>query len=183
VIDLCVLPAKLPPIPTQQGPVSIERVHSNHALALSEAGLRACDTVQPWLGKTLCPTSLRAAQQTISQLEESRANGYGLCYLMMFDQQCLGMGIINYIHPIHGNANLGYWLVPNARGQGLATLLCQRLIRLAFSQIELSRVELYIEPENHASIALARKIGAVKEGLCRNRVFGRDALLYAIVED
>ncbi|RPJ65157.1 N-acetyltransferase [Alteromonas sediminis] len=178
--ELSTLPSRLPPILTNQGAVSIERIQSHHAEPLHKAGVDAAPSVHPWLGKTLCPVSLRNAHHTIKQLEHSRQLGFGITYLLMYQGRCLGMGLINYIHPIHQCANLGYWMHPSARGQGLAKALCNRLITLAFEQMSLIRLELYIESDNDASIHLAHKLNAVKEGLCRKRVFGRDALLYAI---
>lgn len=180
MIDLSILPAKLPPIHTQQGPVAIERLHSHHADTLSKAGASSANSVVPWLGKVLCPCSQRAAQQSIKQLEESRLSGFGIYYIMVFEEQCLGMGFLNYIHPIHNVANLGYWLVEEARGQGLAKAFCESLIRLAFSQMNLARLELLIEPENGDSITLAKRLGAKKEALCSKRIFGKDALLFSI---
>ncbi|MBO1255143.1 GNAT family N-acetyltransferase [Alteromonas sp. 5E99-2] len=180
--DLYVLPAKLPAIHTQQGPVTLERIHVNHAEMLAKAGADSADHVHQWLGKELCPISLRAAVKVIADLEEKRIQGFGICYLLIFNQQCLGLGIINYIHPTHKNANLGYWLHPASVGQGLASALCKSLTRLAFTQMDLMRLELLIEPANYASIALAERIGASKEGLCKKRLWGtRDAYLYSIV--
>ena len=181
--DLTTLPARLPSIRTQQGPVAIQRIQARHADVLAEAGVAAGPSVQPWLGKTLCPGSLRHAQQAISQLEQSRKHGFGICYVLHFNNQCLGMGIINYIHPTHKNANLGYWLHPDARGQGLAVALCDKLKQLAFQQMSLTRLELFIEPDNLASISVAKRLNAVKEGLCRKRIFGRDAILYSLTSD
>ena len=53
-----------------------------------------------------------------------------------------------------------YW------GQGLATEIAQALVRYAFEHLHLSRLICLIEPENQASINVARKIGMIfeKEG-------------------
>lgn len=181
MIDLSVLPARLPPIHTQQGPVTVERIQAQHAELLADAGLEAAESVQPWLGKNLCPTSLRSANQTIQYIEQQRAYGSGLGYLICFNKQCLGMSFINQINLVHAVGNLGYWLRPSACGQGLALAMCKSMLRLAFSQMSLVRLELYIEPNNHPSLALAKRLGAEKEGLCRKRIFSRDALLYSLV--
>lgn len=180
MIDLSTLPLRLPSIKTCQGPVAVERLQRQHALALAEAGKIAAESVHPWMGKTLCPITLRNAQQSITQIEQGRQQGFGIAYTLMHNTSCLGMGVINYIHPVHKNANLGFWLVPNARGQGLATALCHSLLTLAFNQIDVTRAELFIEPTNHPSIKLAERLHAHREGLCKKRIFGRDALLFSI---
>lgn len=180
MIDLSILPSRLPPIRTEQGPVSIQRIALKHCDALCDAGQQSIHHVKPWFGASVCPVTPALAKQCIDRMEDAREKGYGLTYLLLHDEKCLGMGIVNHIHHTHLTANLGYWLRPDACGKGLATSVCETLKKLAFSQMNLHRLECFIEPNNKASIRVAERIGAVKEGLCRKRVFGRDALLYAI---
>ena len=116
-------------------------------------------------------------------MEKARETGYGLTYLLIHDEKCLGMGIINHIHHTHLTANLGYWLRPDACGKGLASAICEALKKLAFTQMNLNRLECFVEPNNKASLRVVECIGGIKEGLCRKRVFGRDALLYAITNE
>lgn len=138
-------------------------------------------TVKPWMGSGLTPTTLRHAEALISTLEEQRQIGYGIAYILMWNEQCLGMGLLNYIHPVHLNANLGLWLVPAARGRGLAVKLCERLIEIARQPLGLNRIEYFTLPENQASIKLAHAIGAKKEALCKRRVLNQDALLFSLL--
>lgn len=181
--DLTTLPSKLAPIRTLQGNVTVERLNQQHTEALCKAGQDAIHTVKPWLGTSLCPVTVKGAKQCIQQLEDCRQAGIGIAYLLVFNGQCLGMGIVNQINPLHRCANLGYWLTPAACGKGLALTLCQRLIKLADDLLNLLRLELYIEPTNTASLRLAQRLQATKEGLCRKRLFGRDALLYSILPE
>ncbi|WP_420933267.1 GNAT family N-acetyltransferase [Alteromonas sp. A081] len=181
MIDLSILPSRLPPIHTEQGPVSIQRIAHKHCDMLCEAGQQSIHHVKPWLGPSLCPVTPTLSKQCIEGMEKARERGYGLTYLLVHEERCLGMGIINHIHHTHLIANLGYWLRPDACGKGLATAICESLKKLAFSQMNLNRLECVVEPNNKASLRVAERVGAIKEGLCRKRVFGRDALLYALV--
>ena len=180
MIDLTILPSRLPSIVTTSEPIIVERASLKHADALSEAAQKSIVHVRPWLGASLCPVTPAQARQCLQELDANRAQSYGITYLLMMNEKCLGMGFINYIHPIHQSANLGFWIRPEACGQGLAVALCNTLLKLAFQQMNLLRLELYIEPNNKASLRVAEKIGAEKEGFCRKRIFGRDALLYAL---
>jgi len=181
LIDLTTLPVRLAPIFTDAGPVKIIRAHHKYALALSEAGKLACTSVKPWMGSGLTPTTLRHAESLIETFEQQRKIGYGITYLLMWNEQCLGMGLLNYIHPVHLNANLGLWLVPEARGRGLAVKLCERLIEIARQPLGLNRLEYFTLPENQASIKLAHAIGAKKEALCKRRILNQDALLFSLL--
>jgi ribosomal-protein-alanine N-acetyltransferase len=55
---------------------------------------------------------------------------------------------------------LSYWLVPAARGVGLAGAAVRAMIRLAAETTSLRTVVLDIEPENAASVHLAQRLGA-----------------------
>ena len=180
MIDLSILPARLPTPKNTYGEVTVVRLGSRHIEALTEACRASADHVKPWLGAGLCPVTPAAVRKFVQDCEQKRHDGYGIVYLLMLDDRCLGMGIINHIHPVHEVANLGYWIRPEACGRNLAVTLCQSLQKLAFSQIQLNRLELFIEPANKASMKVATKLGALSEGLCKKRVFGRDAYLYAL---
>lgn len=183
MIDLSILPSRLPPIHTEQGPVSIQRIARKHCDMLCEAGQQSIHHVKPWFGSSTCPVTPALSKQCIESMEKARESGYGLTYLLVHEERCLGMGIINHIHHTHLTANLGYWLRPDACGKGLAIAICEALKKLAFSQMNLNRLECFVEPNNKASLRVAERIGAIKEGLCRKRVFGRDALLYALINE
>jgi ribosomal-protein-alanine N-acetyltransferase len=62
-------------------------------------------------------------------------------------------------------AEIGYWLVPEARGRGLATAATALLIDWGFASLGLERIEFAILPENHASQRVAERLGATPEGL------------------
>lgn len=175
------LPARLPVAQSTPDNISVVRLASKHEDALCDACRASSQHVRPWLGSQLCPLTPSATRQCINDMEHKRATGYGITYLLMQQDTCLGMGLINHIHPLHNTANLGYWIRPEACGQGLAVALCQSLMKLAFAQMSLQRLELFIEPNNKASMRVADKLGAEKEGLCRQRIFGRDAYLYALL--
>lgn len=183
MIDLTTLPVRLAPIFTDAGPVKIIRAQRKYAQSLSEAGKLALSSVKPWMGTGLTPTTLRHAESLMEAFEQHRQIGYGISYLLIWNEQCLGLGFLNYIHPVHFNANLGLWLVPKARGRGIASKLCERLIEIARQPLGLNRIEYFTLPDNQASIKLAGAIGAKKEALCKRRILNQDALLFSLILD
>ncbi|HUR87011.1 MAG TPA: GNAT family N-acetyltransferase [Solirubrobacteraceae bacterium] len=62
-------------------------------------------------------------------------------------------------------AELGYWLLPGARGRGLATTAAHVLCAWGFEHLGLARIELAILPENVASRRVAERLGAAFEGV------------------
>ena len=81
-------------------------------------------------------------------------------------------------------AALGYWLVPAARGQGLATTGARMLCKWGFDALRLTRIELSVLPENVASRRVVQRLGAVSEGLRHNSHevdgLGHDMAIYSL---
>lgn len=60
------------------------------------------------------------------------------------------------------SAEAGYWVAPWARGRGVATGALTILASWALGLQELGRLQLHIEPENAASVAVATRAGFVQ---------------------
>ncbi len=76
---------------------------------------------------------------------------------------------------IFQNAYLGYVIYRPYRRRGYAREAAAGAMELAFGPLGLHRVEAGIEPENMASLAVARSLGMRQEGLSQKRLFVRDA--------
>jgi ribosomal-protein-alanine N-acetyltransferase len=81
-----------------------------------------------------------------------------------------------------GRASIGYWMVPDARGKGLATWALRGITTFAFQALAIPRLQLFIEPWNMASQRTAESAGFAREALLRGweRIDGvqHDALAY-----
>jgi ribosomal-protein-alanine N-acetyltransferase len=76
-------------------------------------------------------------------------------------------GFFNFSEIVRGalqSAYLGYGGVAAYAGQGYMTEGMRLVLRYAFTTLRLHRVEANIQPENRASIALARRSGFIREG-------------------
>jgi [ribosomal protein S5]-alanine N-acetyltransferase len=75
----------------------------------------------------------------------------------------------------HKRAEIGYWLVPSARGRGVGHTAVSLLVDWAFDELALERLEITTTPDNGAARALAGSLGFVEEGvmLARNLERGR----------
>lgn len=85
------------------------------------------------------------------------------------------------------NAYLGYYVGARYAGQGHMTEALQLLLRYAFKDLRLHRLEANIQPGNVASIALVKRAGFVLEGYSRRylKICGRwrDHERWAILAD
>jgi ribosomal-protein-alanine N-acetyltransferase len=77
------------------------------------------------------------------------------------------VGVININHVIHGSlrsAFLGYYAFSGWTGKGFMAEGMSLVLRHAFRRLKLHRLEANIQPNNRASLALAKRCGFVREG-------------------
>lgn len=65
-------------------------------------------------------------------------------------------------------AEIGYWLAPWGRGRGAATAAVRALADWAVATYGFRRIELFIEPANVASLAVAERAGFTRERTLRS---------------
>ncbi|MGN9845692.1 GNAT family N-acetyltransferase [Nonomuraea sp. H19] len=70
----------------------------------------------------------------------------------------------------HDNGWVSYWVVPEARGRGIAVAATEKLARWAFDERGLFRLELGHRTNNPASCRVAAKAGFRPEGIERGKL-------------
>lgn len=84
-------------------------------------------------------------------------------------ESCVGSMLLHSLDAHHRRCELGFYLVPSARRQGLGHRALTRTIRSLFEDLELERVELTTTPDNAALRQLALGVGFREEGTMRAR--------------
>jgi len=83
----------------------------------------------------------------------------------------------------HRRGEVGYWLVPEARGRGIGSAAVSLVVEWAFDELRLERIEITTTPDNTAARALAQSLGFEEEGvmIARNLERGKrvDVVLLA----
>src|SRR6266516_186720 len=84
-----------------------------------------------------------------------------------------------------GTVEIGYWLIPRARGRGLGSRAVGLVARWAVTEAQFARVEALVVPDNISSQRVLEKAGFQREGHLRSYlVYERpraDALLYSLL--
>lgn len=111
--------------------------------------------------------SLAEATAWVARNRERRSQGVALPLAIV---EAVGDEVVGNVNLIRFSddgtrAELGYWLVPGARGQGLASAAARTLTSWGFEAMGLKEIELAILPENVASQRVAKRLGATPEGL------------------
>jgi RimJ/RimL family protein N-acetyltransferase len=81
--------------------------------------------------------------------------------------QILGGGALHHLDSERAIVEIGYWLLPDARGQGVATRVARMLAEHAFA-LGVQRVEAYVNVGNDASERVLERAGFTREGVVRS---------------
>ncbi|MFE9774017.1 GNAT family N-acetyltransferase [Streptomyces sp. NPDC005931] len=133
-------------------------------------------------------TDLAGAREALRARARRAADGTALA-LRVADADSgtvLGHIDVNEIRPVTGTGRVGYWVLPEARGRGVATRALLLAARWAFTDLGLHRLELDHAVGHEASCRVAGRGGFLHEGTLRGAVFAagrldafRDAHLHA----
>lgn len=77
-----------------------------------------------------------------------------------YSNRILGCVEIRPSRPEAKEARMGYWVAREVLGRGACTQAAAQALEWGFEHLSLERVELLIQPDNEASIAVAKKLGA-----------------------
>jgi [ribosomal protein S5]-alanine N-acetyltransferase len=90
------------------------------------------------------------------------------------DGRVLGRAGFNRIDLSQARAEVAYWVLPAARGQGVATAAVTALSRWAFDEVGFQRLELVHSVENTVSCKVATATGFTTEGTMRQSMLNQD---------
>ena len=82
--------------------------------------------------------------------------------------------------------HIGYWCARDSRGRGLTPRALRLICRFGFEELDLGRLELITEPENHPSQRVAEKAGFRREGVLRSHMLHpsarrRDSVMFSLL--
>jgi RimJ/RimL family protein N-acetyltransferase len=173
-----------PPTPPAHGPVVLRQLSAADLPMVLDL---ATDPYVPLIGTLPAHATDEEAAAWIERNRGRWAEGRGFSFAVAeaaTDRAVGALGLWLAELP-YGRGEIGYSVMPSARGRGLATAALVAGTEFAWTIPGLHRLELHIEPWNTASIRTAERAGYQREGLLRSHQeiggLRRDMLLYAAV--
>ncbi|HWS39774.1 MAG TPA: GNAT family N-acetyltransferase [Arenimonas sp.] len=123
-----------------------------------------------------------------NKLVESLSKGEALRWIIadLKSNQLIGTCSLYEINPEHARAGLGYALMPEYWGKGLAQEAASLAISYGFLELDLHRIEADTEPTNVRSNKVLERLGFQREGLLRERFMHpdgiQDSLIFGILK-
>ncbi|QCJ46891.1 GNAT family N-acetyltransferase [Haloprofundus sp. MHR1] len=95
----------------------------------------------------------------------------GETFLICADDRAVGLCFFYDLDETNGSAEVGYWITPEAQGNGYATDAARTLARYAFDERRLVKLTARVREPNEASIRVLEKLGFREEGVLREQEF------------
>jgi ribosomal-protein-serine acetyltransferase len=147
--------------------ILLERIAPSDATVIFEA----IESNRAWLAKWLSFLSytkeLKDTRAFIATVAEKREETGNEVYVIWYKGDFAGL--IGYLNTdkVNEKTEVGYWLVENLTGKGIATLCTKMLAELAFEKMNMNRVTIRCAVENTPSENVARRLGFRFEGIER----------------
>jgi RimJ/RimL family protein N-acetyltransferase len=168
-----------PGVPLTDGVVELRPINKRD-LELIERGARDPEIRREFTLLRLRPSRFIARYRKASR--ERCAAAFAIC-----DPEGECFGLVTAEARDSGRVELGYWMLPEARGRGRVKRAVRLVSRWAVSQPGVDRLQLATSPENTASQRVAECNGFQREGVLRsyNVVNGRreDAVFFSLLPD
>lgn len=121
----------------------------------------------PWLPWARTITDEDTARHWLQRYADSQAADGGRIYGIWLDGVLVGGTLFRVFDRRSGTCEVGVWLAPEAEGRGLVTRAVLHMIEWAVEVRGMTRVEWRTVSDNVRSIAVAKRLGMVREGVLR----------------
>lgn len=113
--------------------------------------------------------TLEATQEQMDWYDDLKKNGTGLWWgiYSKSNQEFCGAGGYNGLEKSHLKAEIGFWLLPEYWGQGILKEVMPKLFELGFEQLQLNRIEGFVDSDNQKCKRALEKINFQYEGTLR----------------
>ena len=173
------------PYPTSlsNGIITLRPVRLDDAPTITLAVQESIQEIMPWMGWCHPNFSEEEANAWISTLPAAWRAGsqYAFAIVDTQDGTFLGGAGLNHINSAYRLANLGYWVRKSATGRGIATQATMLAARFGVEKLNLLRAEIVVAVDNDASLRVAEKCGAIREGVLRNRLIVHGKIFNAVM--
>jgi ribosomal-protein-serine acetyltransferase len=168
---------------TGGGRITLVPVEASQTKGLYDALAESRNELSPWMEWMHPEYSIADTEQWVFHCLKAWETDSMFGYTIIENQtaQILGGCSIGVNRPMHRNGLIGYWIRTSRTREGFASEAATLLAQFGFAQLGLIRIELIVAAGNTASQRVAEKIGAMKEGLLRNRLLIRGEKLDAYV--
>lgn len=149
--------------------------------------VEACSdpTTQHWLGTLPSPYTEADARAWIGSHTDKQARGHSVTWAVGDPTTGRALGAVNLFDVTEHDAEIGYWLHPDARGRGVVRAAVGTVADWAFAELGLERLKAFAAVDNTASRRVIEALGFRPCGTARRSTTTRagraDLALYDVL--
>ena len=144
--------------------IHIRPFKTSDATELQSAVLESVGHLSPWLDWATPRYLLGDARSWVDESRDLWANKSAYRWIITDEKSCRLFGSVEISRLASGAGLMGYWLRRQALGKGICTQAARAALDYVFQSGLFDQVDLYIDPSNAASLAVAQKLGAELHG-------------------
>lgn len=126
------------------------------------------DSLSQWLAWPIHADSADFFAKFITQSLRDYADGKSMTCAIVYQNQIVGNASFNSINHQLKKVEIGYWLGEEYRGKGIVSRIVDALIRYAFTELDMQKVQISAAVENQASRRVCERAGLTLEGIITN---------------
>ena len=184
------LPPPTPVIPSriEAGRLVLRPYETSDGPALFAAVQESLLDLAPWLPWADKHPTVEASTETCARVRTAfdARTDFTMGMFRRDDGRLIGGTGLHRVRWELPSFEIGYWVRSSDAGRGFVTEAVAALARTCFESLGAARVEIFCDPRNDRSAAVARRVGFVHEGTLRQRILGvdgrpRDSLAFSLV--
>ncbi len=129
------------------------------------------DINAPEVRRPLAATTPVNAAQEQEWFERMSEDDGGVSLLICAPEEAVGTIGLSDVNETWGRAEVGYWVTPDAWGEGYATEATELLVGYGFDQLRLNKIVAHAFDFNAGSRRVLEKAGFTEEGVHREEAF------------
>jgi [ribosomal protein S5]-alanine N-acetyltransferase len=169
-----VVPLAYPDPPLRDELVSLRPWRKTDLVTIVEASR---DPYIPKVTSVPAPFTKGAGERWLERQDVRSRSGLGISLAIADPESDEAVGAVVLMQRGGGVHGLGYWLLPPARGRGLASSAVALVVEWAVAQRDVAELEALVEPWNERSARVVERAGFARDRLLRGAisVSGREA--------
>jgi RimJ/RimL family protein N-acetyltransferase len=170
------------------GSILIRPLQTDDIVPSYEAVRESIAEISQWMDWCSSDYSMEDAATWVNSCVAAWSNGteYEFAIIDAKNGRFVGACGLNNFDTQNNWANLGYWVRSSETRRGVATSATLLVARFGLEELKLNRVEIFVAAGNVASLRVAEKAGATREGLLRSSLVihskVHDAVMFSLIQ-
>ena len=146
----------------------LERLTLSHVEMIFTAIDQNRQFLRKWLPFVDFTHKVNDTERFVRSILEKPAARRDEVYVIRYKHEFAGLIGFKEADRINDKIEIGYWLIEKMTGKGIALAAAQKMVNLAFRNMEMNRVQIRCGVGNHKSAAIPRRLGFTFEGTERD---------------